>query len=209
MVDLLQLTNIMSYNEDSSIDKKEYLNNTEKGIELETNAKLIESLDIDKEKILKQLKSAKNAEDRVKLFAKRTDSFWLEALVWLFEEVGDFTPAIISTCYLLAEWIHIWLPWQDCLKILWYQTADALIGAIPAIWDIADFFFKSNKYSSKIFSEHLDKLKEVALEKGVSIEEINAICKKETRFIKTMDKFIDYKSKKKNKKNNKSTKEAA
>ena len=75
MVDLLQLTNIMSYNEDSSIDKKEYLNNTEKGIELETNAKLIESLDTDKEKILKQLKSAKNAEDRVKLFAKRTDSF--------------------------------------------------------------------------------------------------------------------------------------
>jgi hypothetical protein len=65
----------MSYNEDSSIDKKEYLNNTEKNIKLETNAKLLEDLDMDKEKILKQLKSAKNAEERVKLFAKRTDSF--------------------------------------------------------------------------------------------------------------------------------------
>nr|MBR6100609.1 hypothetical protein [bacterium] len=31
--------------------------------------------------------------------------------------------------------------------------------------DIADFFFKSNKYSSKIFTEHVEKLKKAALEK--------------------------------------------
>jgi hypothetical protein len=35
----------------------------------------MESLDMDKEKILKQLEAAKNAEDRVKLFAKRADLF--------------------------------------------------------------------------------------------------------------------------------------
>jgi hypothetical protein len=36
---------------------------------------------MDKEKILKQIEAAKNAEDRVKLFAKRSDTFGLEALI--------------------------------------------------------------------------------------------------------------------------------
>lgn len=191
----------------SNIEDKEHYNKTREIVISETKDNLTENLDMDKEKILKQLKAAKNTEDRVKLFAKRTDSLWLEAILWIFEEIGDFTPAIICTLYLLAEWIHIWLSWQDCLKILWYQTADALIGAIPVVWDIADFFFQANKYSAKVFSKHLDKLKKAALEKWVSIEEINTICKKETTFIKAMDKYIDYKSKKWNKKNNKSSEE--
>jgi len=181
------------------IESKEQETKHEKAIISNTNAKLAENLDMDKEKILKQIEAAKNAEDRVKLFAKRSDTFGLEALIWLFEEVWDVTPAIISTCYLLAEWIHIWLSRQDCLKILGYQTADVLIWAIPVIWDIADFFFKSNKYSAEIFSEHLEKLKKAAIEKWISQEEIDNIWKKETRFIKTMNKYIDNKSKKKNK----------
>ena len=182
----------------SQIINKESFNNLKEYITWNTNAELTENLDMNKEKILKQIEAAKTAEDRVKLFAKRSDTFWLEAVAWIFEWIWDFTPATISTCYLLAEWFRIWLSWHDCLKILWYQTADALIGSIPVIWDITDFFFKSNKYSAEVFSNHLEKLKKTAIEKGISIEEINTICKKETRFIKVMDRYIDYNTKKAN-----------
>lgn len=151
--------------------------------------------DIDKEKILKQLEAAKNAKDRVELFAKRTDTFWLEAIVWLFEEIWDIAPAAICTCYLLAEWIHIWLSRKDCLKIVWYQAADTVIWAIPLVWDIADFIFQANKYSAEIFKKHLEKLKEAAKEKGATQEEIDAICENEKIIIKAMDKYIDQKAK--------------
>ena len=183
----------------SQIGNKEKFNQDKEIITSNVSASLMEDLDMDKEKILKQLESAKNAEDRVKLFARWADTFGLEAVVWLFEAIGDFTPAIVCTCYLLGEWIHIWLSWKDCLKILWYQTADVLIGIIPGIWDVADFFFHSNRYSSKLFSAYLDKLKQAALERWVSMKEINAICQKETKFINTMDRYIDYRSKHKDK----------
>ena len=176
----------------------------EQTIKDKTNANLKENFDIDKEKIKKQLEATKNVEERVKLFSKRTDSYWLEAIAWFIPAIWDLTPAIVSTCYLLTEWIHVWLSWKDCLKILWYQTLDVLVWAVPIIWDIADFFFKWNKYSAKIFSEHLEKLKKAALEKWVSQEEIDNMWKKEARFIKKMNKYTDYKSKKK-KKSKKST----
>ena len=187
----------MNLNEGIPYDEdKELTKNSEEIIESDTNAKLTENLDMDKEKIRKQLEAAKNVEERVKLFSKWTESYWLEAIVWIIPEIWDFTPAIVSSCYLLAEWIRVWLSWQDCLKILWYQTADALVGAIPVIWDVADFFFKGNKYSAKVFSNHLEKLKKMALVNGISQEEIDNMWKKEKKFIKTLDRYVDYKSKK-------------
>ncbi len=190
----------MANEKDPKIEDKEWSKSSEKTIKETTENDLTENLNMDKEKIKKQLEAAKNVENRVKLFSKRTDSYWLEAIVWIIPAIWDLTPAIISSCYLIAEWIHIWLPWQDCLKILWYQGLDVLVWAIPIIWDIADFFFKWNRYSAQIFSEHLEKLKKAAIEKGISPEEINNMWKKEAIFIKTMDKYIDHKSKKKAKK---------
>ena len=163
----------------------------------------VNEIDIDKEQILKQLEAAKNAKDRVELFAKRTDKFWLEAIVWLFEEIWDIAPAVICTCYLLSEWIHVWLSRKDCLKIVWYQAADTVIWAIPIVWDIADFLFQANKYSAEIFKKHLEKIKKAAIEKGATQEEIDAICENEKTFIKTMDKYIDHKAKNWKKKNKK------
>ena len=159
-----------------------------------TNEKIGENFDIDKEKIRKQLEAAKNVEERVKLFAKRTDSFWLEAIVSMLPVVWDLTPSIVSTCYLLIEWIRVWLSRKDCLKILWYQAADVLVWAVPIIWDIADFFFKGNKYSSKVFSKHLEKLKKVALEKWISQTEIDKMWNREKRFIDTMNRYENRKA---------------
>ena len=176
---------------DNEPSLQNYPINTEKNIKINTNANLKENLETDKEKIKKQLEATKNVEERIKLFSKRTDSYWLEAIAGLIPAIWDLTPAIISTCYLLTEWIHVWLSWKDCLKILWYQTLDVLVWAVPIIWDIADFFFKWNKYSAKVFSKHLEKLKKAALEKWISQEEIDNMWKKEAKFIKTMDKYVN------------------
>jgi len=194
----------MEISKDNSETKKEVKELDIQEIKNKTNSQLNDSLDMDKEKIKKQLEATKNVEERVKLFSKRTDSYWLEAIAWFIPAIWDLTPAIISTCYLLTEWIHVWLSWKDCLKILWYQALDVLVWAVPIIWDVADFFFKSNKYSAKIFSEHLEKLKKAALEKWVSQEEIDNMWKNEARVIKTMNKYVDYKSKKKKKSKEKS-----
>ena len=177
------------------LQNKESFNFNEEKVKETTEDNLSENLDMDKEKIKKQLKATKNVEERIKLFSKRMDSYWIEAIAWMIPAIWDLTPAIISSCYLIAEWIHVWLSLQDCLKILWYQTLDTLIWTIPIIWDIADFFFKWNKYSAKIFSEHLEKLKKAALEKWISQEEINNMWKKEARFIKTMNKYKKFEKK--------------
>lgn len=180
------------------IDNAE-LSTTEDTIKSNTQTAVAETLDLDKQKILEKIRKAQNAEKRVKLFAKLTDKYWLEAIVWIIPGLWDATTSTISTCYLLAEWIRIWLPRRRCLQILWYQVADAAIGWTSVLWDIADVLFKGNKYSAKIFSKHLEKLKKAAIKQGISQEEIDNIWKKEEKFIKTMDKYVDYESKKKKK----------
>ena len=59
---------------------KESLPITEQTIKENTRGELAEDLDLDKEKIMKELEKAKNAEKRVKLFAKLTDKYCLEAI---------------------------------------------------------------------------------------------------------------------------------
>jgi hypothetical protein len=53
---------------------------------------------------------------------------------------------------------------KDCLKILGYQTADVLVGAIPVVGDVADYFFKANKRSAKIFQKHFSELQKMAID---------------------------------------------
>lgn len=162
---------------------------TEQDVVDNTNRVLKENLSLTQQKIIKELAVAKDAEERVKLFAKRTDKYGIDFIAWLVPILWDFTPAIVSTCYLLAEWIQIWLSRKDCLKILWYQTADFFVWSFPLIWDIADIFFKGNKYSSKIFSKHLKKLEAYAKEQWISQDEISRIVKSGDKFKNRMDKY--------------------
>ena len=178
-------------------ESSEHLPITKETLQNQTRSNISESFDLDKEKIIKQLKAAKNVEQRVKLFAKIMDRFWLEAIAWMIPRIWDVTPAAISTCYLIAEWIHIWLSLKECLQILWYQALDALAGSIPVIWNVVDFFFKGNKYSSKVFSNHIEKLKKAAKEKWISQEEIDNIWKDEAKIINTMDRYTQHISKNK------------
>ena len=195
--------NINENNDNLTVNQNEKIDEIKETLEETSHTKeeLSSSLELDKISIKRKLARAKNVEDRVKLFAKVCDKFWVEALAWLIPIIGDLTPTIVCTCYLLIEGMNIWLSRKDCLRILWYQTADILVWSVPVIGDIADFFFKSNKYSSKIFTEHVKKLKKAALEKWITQEEIDKLWITEKKFIKAMDTYVDKKQKKKNKNN--------
>ena len=164
-------------------------------IEWDTNSKLKKDLDAEKEKMLEKLKKAKNIEERVQTFAKRTDEYWIEAMIWMIPGLSIATGAIASN-YLLAECIRMRLPLRDAFKILWYQFVDLLVWILP----FADFFYEWNKYSAKLFSDHLDKLKKAALERWISQEEIDKVTKREEQFIRAMDKYEQHEEKKENKK---------
>ena len=138
------------------------------------------------------MKKAQTIEQRVTLISKRLDKYGIEAIASFIPAIWDTAMAIITTSYLIIEWYTIWLSLKDCLKILWYQILDAAIWSIPLAWDLVDFLFKSNKYSAKIFSKHLEKLKKAAKEKWISQEQIDNIWKRETKFIKAMDKYTKY-----------------
>ena len=152
---------------------------------------------------MKKLAAAKNVDEKVKLFAKITDTFGLETIVSMIPWVGDAGMAIASTVFLIHQWRKIWLPWKSIAKIIWYQALDCAIWAIfwwsTPIWAVigtlADYLFKSNKKSSELFAEHVRKLEVAAREKWVSEEEIAQLWKKEKEFLTMANSILDAKSK--------------
>jgi hypothetical protein len=119
------------------------------------------------------------------------DTFGVDTIVSLIPELGDAWSSIASSLYLLWEAKKMWLSVRDSLKIVWYQTADIFVGAVPIIWDIADYFFKANKRSANIFTKHFKKLKKEAIKKWISLEEITAIENDNNKFIEIMNKHIE------------------
>ena len=156
----------------------------------------------DKEEIIRKLSAAKSIDEKVKVFAKITDTFWLDAIISLIPWVWDAGMAIASTLFLVYQWKRIWLSWKEIWKIIWYQAIDFAIWFIlwriwwprkTTAWAIADYFFKSNKFSSKIFEEHVKKLEEAAREKWVTDEEIAQLWKNEKEFLRKVETVIDVK----------------
>lgn len=109
---------------------------------------------------LQQLEIAQESEKRVKIFAGIMDNYGVDVMVGLLPAAGDIITAIVSTGYLLHEAQKAGMEREDFVKIIWLQFADLLIGVIPILGDITDFFFKANRRSTKIFEEHTARLKQ-------------------------------------------------
>lgn len=143
--------------------------------------------------ILKKLTKSQSTKERVKLFGKVMDTYGIDPIVWLIPAIGDGWISLIASTYLLSEWKKIWLWFVDMLKIVWYQSADFVVWAIPLLWDISDFLFKSNKRSAKIFEKHFQKLKKEALAKWISPQDIAKIELKNKNFLLAINKYMDIK----------------
>ncbi len=154
-------------------------------------SKEYELKDPQKKEILEKLAKSQSTKERVKLFWKVMDTYGVDPIISLIPELGDAWIGLIATTYLLVEWKRMWLSFWDMLKIVWYQSADLLIWAIPLLWDIADFFFKANKWSAKIFEKHFEKLKKEALAKWIDPQEIAKIETKNKVFLSAINNHLD------------------
>jgi hypothetical protein len=125
--------------------------------------------------IVEKLNSAKNSEQRVRIFATIADDIGLDPLISLIPELGDAGSSIVSGVYLLYEAKKAGLGATSYLKIIGLQVADFFAGAIPVVGDIADYFFKANKWSSSSFKKKTQELVMQARKAGVPEEEIAKI----------------------------------
>jgi hypothetical protein len=144
-----------------------------------------------KEELLLQLTKIHSTQERVKLFGKVMDDYGADALVSIIPEYWDISSSLVSTCYLLYEGSKVWFSLKDTLKILGYQTADILVGAVPVLWDIADYFFKANKWSAKIFQKHFEKIQKRTIAQGLSKSDIQKMQADNAKFVKAMNKAYD------------------
>lgn len=140
------------------------------------------------QEIIEQLQTAKNCESRVRIFAKLMDTYGLDAILSLFPGAPEALVNVISGLYLLHEAEKAGLSKTDYLKIVSLQAADFFVGAVPIAGDIADIFFKANKWSVPLFQKRTDELIAEARKAGVSEKAIAKIVEP----AETLPRLVDH-----------------
>ena len=80
--------------------------------------------------------------------------FGVDSLLGLIPVAGDVATGIAGT-YALATAIRLKLHPIAAVQIGWNLLFDTVIGAIPILGDIFDFFFKSNTKNFRVIEKHL------------------------------------------------------
>ncbi len=166
--------------------------------ELKTDGKLkvagVESKTVkltpEQKEIVNRLNAAKNSKERVEIFARLADDNCLDPLISLIPELGDAGSSILSGLYLLYEANKAGLGAVSYLKIIGLQAADFFAGAIPVVGDLADYFFKANKWSVSSFEEKTKALVVEARNAGVPEEEIAKITGSAEKLPKLVDRAV-------------------
>lgn len=99
---------------------------------------------------------------RLSVFSRMLDSqfsvlgvrFGVDSLLGLIPVAGDVATGIAGT-YALFTAIRLKLHPVAVVHIGWNLLFDTVIGAIPVLGDIFDFFFKSNTKNFKVIEKHL------------------------------------------------------
>ncbi len=90
----------------------------------------------------------------------------LDPIIGLFTGGGDSVGFVMSA-YILVESLRFKLPKETLLRMLTNVAIDAVVGAVPFLGDVFDFFWKSNSKNIRLLEAHLDNPKEqTAADKG-------------------------------------------
>lgn len=81
--------------------------------------------------------------------------FGLDPIIGLVPWVGDAISFIISVLVIKAL-IQAGFPRKLIGKLVWNIVLDLLVGAIPFVGDVWDFFFKANRRNLKIARQHFE-----------------------------------------------------
>ena len=139
-----------------------------------------------REHMIRRLKEAMDAESRVKMLAKLTDTYGVDAIIGaMAPALGDLATSVAYTVYLMHQAKRAGLDPKDKKKIFKYQGVDLVIGGLVSMIPggqviadfLADFAVRGNSMSLKLFKENVAKLIKEAREAGVSDEAIQEMQK--------------------------------
>ena len=148
----------------------------------------------EKARMLAKLKQAHSIKEQALLFGKWADDYGLEVAVSLVPGYGDAVASIVCSLYFLYQGLRMNLPIWNIVKILGLQAFDFAVGLMPVVGDGADYFFKANKWSAKLFAQHFEKLTQEAIEQEfVTKADIEHMQHNDAKFVKAMNVIYDQK----------------
>lgn len=77
----------------------------------------------------------------------------LDGLLGLVPVLGDFSGFAISS-YIIFKAHNMGVPREKVSRMVFNSLVDVLVGSIPFVGDIFDFFWKSNKRNLRIVERH-------------------------------------------------------
>jgi hypothetical protein len=81
--------------------------------------------------------------------------FGLDPIIGLIPGIGDFLPLIISG-YIIFIAVQEKLSQKVITQMVIYTLLDFVLGSIPIIGDVADFFYKSHTKNLELLKRELD-----------------------------------------------------
>lgn len=81
-------------------------------------------------------------------------SFGLDPIIGLIPGIGDTITSVLSL-YILWIGRRLDLPQAALQKMAWNVILDFILGAIPILGDVADFYYHANTRNLKIIHAHL------------------------------------------------------
>lgn len=125
-----------------------------------------------------RLEKAYQIEQDIFRFARLMDGYHLDGILGLLVPGGDLLPSLVGGAYTHKKAKEIGLSRKQRSKIIWRQVWDGLIGSIPVLGDIFDFFYAINKRNHSFFVEKLRELEQQARAEGVSESSILELKKR-------------------------------
>jgi hypothetical protein len=81
-------------------------------------------------------------------------SFGLDGILGLVPGLGDLASAVVSM-YIVAHAARAGIPTAALARMMSNVAIDSLLGAIPFVGDLFDFFYKSNTKNLRIYEQAL------------------------------------------------------
>ncbi|MFM2429089.1 MAG: hypothetical protein RLZZ511_302 [Cyanobacteriota bacterium] len=78
----------------------------------------------------------------------------IDPIIGLLTGGGD-SMGFIMSAYIMLESLRFKLPKETLLRMLANVAIDAIVGAVPFLGDVFDFFWKSNTKNIKLLEAHL------------------------------------------------------
>lgn len=121
-----------------------------------------------------EIKKMKKRVERAEKLADVLDKKMLDPIIGaVIPEGGDVLTGLAGL-YIIYEAKQLDMPAWELAKMLGRTQLDWLIGSVPIVGDLFDFFSKSNVKNAEILREHFEKIKADA---GIEMEEGDLIAK--------------------------------